>query len=106
MNHSADGPDGTSFAFVRAGVICMFQGRWDGGDDTDPTVKPDDAFKGAGQCAVDDARPPGLPGLSAVEGKPRPPVTQAAARAAPTDPDRSPKPESTIPSSEALASSS
>jgi len=58
-NHSADGPDGTSFAYVRAGVICMFQGRWDGGDDTDPTVKPDDEYKEAGQCAANDA--PKLP---------------------------------------------
>ena len=55
VNHSADGFDGTSFAYVRAGVICMFQGRWDGGDDTDPTVKPDDEYKGAGPCAANDA---------------------------------------------------
>jgi len=50
VNHSADGPDGTSFAFVRDGVICLFQGRWDGGDDTDPSIKPDDAFKGGGSA--------------------------------------------------------
>jgi len=34
----------------------MFQGRWDGGDDTDPTVKPDDAYRGAGHCAANDTR--------------------------------------------------
>jgi len=56
LNHSADGPDGTSFAFVRDGVICIFQSRWDGGDDTDPTVKPDDEYKGAGHCAASNAR--------------------------------------------------
>jgi hypothetical protein len=84
VNHSADGPDGTSFAFVRAGVICIFQGQWDGGDDTDPSAKPDDAYTGAEHCAVNDARPPGLPALSAVEGKPRPPV-QNAQRKRPPD---------------------
>ena len=31
------------FAFVRDGVICIFQSQCDGGDDTDPSVKPDDA---------------------------------------------------------------
>jgi len=60
VNHSADGPDGTSFAYVRDGVICLFQGRWDGGDDTDPSVKPDDAYTGAAQCAANDA--PEAPG--------------------------------------------
>jgi hypothetical protein len=61
VGHSADGPDRTRFAFVRDGVICMFQGRWDGGHGTDPTVKPDDADKGAGHCAANNAEAPGLP---------------------------------------------
>ena len=52
VNHSADGPDGTLFAYVRDGVICIFEGRWDGGDDSDPSVKPDDEYKGAGHCAA------------------------------------------------------
>jgi hypothetical protein len=55
-----DIPDGTSFAYLRDGVICMFQGRWDGGDDTDPSVKPDDEYKGAGQCAANNV--PEAPG--------------------------------------------
>ena len=55
-SHSADGPDGTRFAFVGDGVVCIFQGQWDGGDDTDPSVTPDDAFTGAGDCAAVDAR--------------------------------------------------
>jgi hypothetical protein len=53
-NHAADGPDGTMFAFVRDGVICIFEGRWDGGDDSDPTYKPDDAYKGTARCAAYD----------------------------------------------------
>jgi len=52
LNHSADGPDGTQFAYVRDGIICIFEGRWDGGDDTDLSYKPDDAYKGAGHCAA------------------------------------------------------
>jgi hypothetical protein len=42
------------FGFVRDGVICIFEGRWDGGDDSDPSYKPDDAYKGAGHCAGND----------------------------------------------------
>jgi len=34
--------------------ICIFQARWDGGDDTDPSVKPDDGYTGAGHCAGND----------------------------------------------------
>jgi hypothetical protein len=55
-DHAADGPDGTMFAFVRDGVICIFRGRWDGGDDSDPSYKPDDAYEGAAHCAADDGR--------------------------------------------------
>jgi len=56
VNHSADGPDGTTFAYVHAGVICVFRGQWDGGDDSDPTFKPDDEYTGAGHCAANPPR--------------------------------------------------
>jgi hypothetical protein len=49
---SADGPDGTRCAFVRDSVMCFFEGRWDGGDDSDPSYKPDDRFTSWGRCAV------------------------------------------------------
>lgn len=35
---SADGPDGTIQGVRRAGVTCLVEGRWDGGDDADPAA--------------------------------------------------------------------
>jgi hypothetical protein len=51
-SRSADGPDGTRFAFVSGIVICLFGGQWDGGDDSDPSYRPDDRFTAWGRCAV------------------------------------------------------
>jgi hypothetical protein len=42
---SADGPDGTVFGVHRAGVTCLIEGRWDGGDDSDSTVVPSDTME-------------------------------------------------------------
>jgi hypothetical protein len=42
---SADGPDGTSFAFEKNGLACFVRGQWDGGDDSAPEVPTDDAYK-------------------------------------------------------------
>jgi hypothetical protein len=36
--HSADGKDGTAFAFRKAGVACFVRGTWDGGSDGEPSV--------------------------------------------------------------------
>lgn len=40
MVYSADGPDGTSFAYVCREALCVVQASWDGGDDTDTTYVP------------------------------------------------------------------
>ena len=42
---SADGPDGTSFAFATNGLACFVRGAWDGGDDSAPEVPTDDGYK-------------------------------------------------------------
>jgi len=42
---SADGPDGTVQAVHRAGVTCIVQGRWEGGDDSDTTAVVSDTIE-------------------------------------------------------------
>jgi hypothetical protein len=42
---SADGHDGTSFAFRKAGVACFARGSWDGGSDDEPEVPAADPYK-------------------------------------------------------------
>ena len=34
----ADGPDGMVYSFKRGKLLCVVEGRWDGGDPTDSTV--------------------------------------------------------------------
>jgi hypothetical protein len=48
--YSADGPDGTSFAFRRAGVACLVRGTWNGGTDDGPTVAAKDEYEVAVFC--------------------------------------------------------
>jgi hypothetical protein len=43
--YSADGTDGTSFAFRKGGVACMVRGTWDGGAADDPAIPPLDWYK-------------------------------------------------------------
>jgi hypothetical protein len=38
-----DGPDGMVYAFVRGKLLCVVEGRWDGGLDDDSTVVIDPA---------------------------------------------------------------
>lgn len=42
---SADGPDGTSFAFAKGEMACFARGAWDGGDDSEPDAPTDDGYK-------------------------------------------------------------
>ena len=42
---SADGHDGTSFAFRKNDVACFARGSWDGGSDDEPEVPPGDPYK-------------------------------------------------------------
>jgi hypothetical protein len=48
--YSADGTDGTSFAFRKAGVACLVRGTWDGGAAGDPDIPPLDWYKVAVLC--------------------------------------------------------
>ena len=38
--YSADGPDGTVMGFVTKDYLCVIEGHWDGGDDSDSTYVP------------------------------------------------------------------
>jgi len=49
-DYSADGTDGTSFAFRRAGVACLVRGTWDGGAAGDPEIPAEDWYKVAVFC--------------------------------------------------------
>ncbi len=42
---AADGPDGTVQGVHHAGVTCVIEGRWDGGDDSDTTYVPNDTIE-------------------------------------------------------------
>lgn len=42
---SADGHDGTSFAFRKGGVACFARGEWDGGADDEPEIPAADPYK-------------------------------------------------------------
>lgn len=40
FNYQADGPDGETYAYARGPYLCIAEGRWDGGDDSDTTYVP------------------------------------------------------------------
>lgn len=42
---SADGHDGTSFAFRKDDIACFARGTWDGGSDDEPEIPPADPYK-------------------------------------------------------------
>jgi hypothetical protein len=48
--YGADGTDGTSFAFRKAGVACLVRGTWDGGAADEPTIPAEDWYKVAVLC--------------------------------------------------------
>jgi hypothetical protein len=58
--YSADGPDGSDLGYSRDGLLCVIEGRWDGGDDSDPTVTPGPDFDVFVTCAPlrTDDQPP------------------------------------------------
>jgi hypothetical protein len=58
--YSADGPDGSDLGYSRDGLLCVIEGRWDGGDDSDPSVIPGPEFDVFVTCAplrADDQPP-------------------------------------------------
>ncbi len=50
IEYSADGPDGTTFAMRKDGILCFVEGRWDGGDGSDPSYVPPDDYTVTIQC--------------------------------------------------------
>lgn len=48
--YSADGKDGTSFAFRRMTVACLVRGTWNGGADGEPAIPAQDWYKVAVLC--------------------------------------------------------
>lgn len=44
FHYSADGPDGTDFAFSCREALCQVEMLWDGGDDSDSTVVPQPGY--------------------------------------------------------------
>jgi hypothetical protein len=55
LRYAADGPDGTAYALRSHSVLCLFRGRWDGGDDSDPTYVPDDRYVLIVACMAEPA---------------------------------------------------
>jgi hypothetical protein len=58
--YSADGPDGSDLGYSHDGLMCVIEGRWDGGDDSDPTIVPGPDFDVFVTCAplrADDQPP-------------------------------------------------
>jgi len=49
--YSADGPDGSDIGYSRDGLLCVIEGRWDGGDDVQPNVVPGPDFDVFVTCA-------------------------------------------------------
>lgn len=48
--YSADGKDGTSFAFRQNDVACLVRGTWNGGADGEPEIPAEDWYKIAVFC--------------------------------------------------------
>ena len=51
-SHSADGPDGTVFAYWTPTAWCLVTGRWDGGDDSNPNNVPGSGYGVTVGCAA------------------------------------------------------
>jgi hypothetical protein len=50
IEYSADGPDGTTFGMRKDGILCFVEGRWNGGDGSDPSYVPPDDYTVTIQC--------------------------------------------------------
>jgi len=48
--YSADGKDGTAFAFRKARVACLVRGEWNGGADGEPEIPAEDWYKVSVLC--------------------------------------------------------
>lgn len=50
-DNGADGPDGTSYQARTKNVLCAVEGRWDGGDDSEPEYVPSPRYEVIVKCA-------------------------------------------------------
>ena len=50
--YSADGPDGTVVGMHNGSMLCIVEGRWDGGDDSDTTVARSDTLDVTATCTA------------------------------------------------------
>jgi len=50
LEYAADGKDGTSFAFRKAGVACLVRGEWNGGADGELEIPAEDWYKVTAVC--------------------------------------------------------
>jgi hypothetical protein len=71
--YSADGPDGSDLGYSRDGLLCVIEGRWGGGDDSDPTAIPGPEFDVFVTCAP--LRADDQPPLNGYSGKSLPVFT-------------------------------
>jgi hypothetical protein len=55
-DYSADGPDGTVMGYVTPKYLCVIEGSWDGGDDSDPTYRPAPGCRVTVTCVPRNAR--------------------------------------------------
>ena len=47
----ADGPDGAFYQVIKKNVFCVVDGKWDGGDDSDPTYVPSSTLQITVMCS-------------------------------------------------------
>jgi len=52
QSEDADGPDGTHFKEDKGGVVCLFDGHWDGGEDSNPKYAPSPLFEYDVACGI------------------------------------------------------
>lgn len=50
LAYSADGKDGTAFAFRKTEVLCLFRGTWNGGADGDPSTPRGQTYRVSVLC--------------------------------------------------------
>jgi len=51
LRYSADGPDGTRYRMSKGSILCIVEGRWDGGDDEDPSYVSSDRYDVTINCS-------------------------------------------------------
>jgi hypothetical protein len=58
LRYMADGPDGSDVGVRRRDMLCLIQGRWEGGDDDDTTPEPSTESENSYQAIVECSRDP------------------------------------------------